>query len=317
MTVVGGVLDVATECYGCFSSAAGAYNGYQAGGGVGLIVGAFAGYYAGYYGALNPANEFGVINWQSVGIQAALGCAGASAAGGSCGRGAISGAVGSIGSSYSYIGAIIGGCASSAVGGGSCRDGAYGAAIMMAVGYIVRSQQGQPSGGGDDDANLEGGYGQGGARDRRVYAAEGGEVETLGWENGNDLKQGYGFRLKLRADGDGSLFVYGHVAPSSLTVMKGEEVMQGQYLGMYADPTNGSATGPHLHFEWWSATGVRLDPSAYRSIVMPNYLQTDAIRFRGVHPVKHTPNWHNGYDLVGPQISPMQQLFLMLWRLAQ
>jgi murein DD-endopeptidase MepM/ murein hydrolase activator NlpD len=137
------------------------------------------------------------------------------------------------------------------------------------------------------------------AVDRRFYAAESGSIETAGWENPNDQKQGYGYRLKLRADGDGSLFVYAHVDPASLAVSQGEMVTQGQLLGQYASPANGGASGPHLHFEWWSASGQRLDPKPYLSTVMPNYRQTDYIRFRGSHPVTGKPKMHNGYDLVG------------------
>jgi RHS repeat-associated protein len=187
--------------------------------------------------------------------------------------------------------AVLGGTVSK-IGGGKFANGAVTGAFVQAFG---RAAEGEA---------VEGGYGEGGARDRSVYAAEDGSVETLGWENKDDPKQGYGYRLKLRADGDKSLFVYGHLDPNSLTVAAGDAVTKGQFLGIYADPTNGSATGPHLHFEWWSAKGGRLDPAPYRSVVMPGYAQSDFIRFRGVHPVKGTPNWHNGYDLVGPMLQP-------------
>jgi murein DD-endopeptidase MepM/ murein hydrolase activator NlpD len=90
------------------------------------------------------------------------------------------------------------------------------------------------------------------------------------------------------------------VDPNSLSVSKGSLVTQGQLLGQYANPANGGATGPHLHFEWWSASGKRLDPVQYRSIVMPNYQQTDFIRFRGAHPVTGKARMHHGYDLIGP-----------------
>lgn len=147
---------------------------------------------------------------------------------------------------------------------------------------------------------IGGPYGPGSSQDRRFYSAESGVVETLGWENPNDQTQGYGFRIKIRAVSDESLFVYAHVDPSSTRAFEGLLVSKGEYIGQYASPANGGATGPHLHFEWWSKSGTRLDPAAYLPIVMPSYGLRDTIRFRNVHPVTGKPRWHNGYDLVGP-----------------
>ena len=63
------------------------------------------------------------------------------------------------------------------------------------------------------------GYGGGKSQDRSFYAAETGVIETLGWENPSDHQQGYGYRIKLRATGDQSLFVYAHVDPESRRVI--------------------------------------------------------------------------------------------------
>ena len=40
-----------------------------------------------------------------------------------------------------------------------------------------------------------------------------GRIETAGWESESNHNKGYGYRLKLRATDDSSLFVYGHVDP--------------------------------------------------------------------------------------------------------
>ena len=106
--------------------------------------------------------------------------------------------------------------------------------------------------------------------------------------------------MTLRSTGNKSLFLFAHIDRDSLTVNKGDTVSEGQLLGQYAKPTNGGATGPHLHFEWWAdrTGGMRLDPEKYLDIVMPNHTRTDRIRFRAPHPVHGTPRMHNGYDLV-------------------
>ena len=41
--------------------------------------------------------------------------------------------------------------------------------------------------------------------------------------------------------------LYGHMSPDSRAVSKGDEVVQGQVLGIVG--TTGNSTGLHLHFE--------------------------------------------------------------------
>jgi murein DD-endopeptidase MepM/ murein hydrolase activator NlpD len=184
-----------------------------------------------------------------------------------------------------FIHAMIGGTAS-VLGGGKFASGAQSGAF----GYLFNEVA----------HRMGGSYGAGIARDRRIYSAESGVVETAGWENPGDHTQGYGFRLKVRMSSDQSLFVYAHVDPNSIQVFEGLVVAKGQYIGEYASPANGGATGPHLHFEWWSKNGTRLDPAANLPTVMPEHVLKDTIRFRNVHPVTGAAQWHNGYDLVGP-----------------
>ncbi len=243
------------------------------------------------FGGIGAGLQNGMFNtYEAIGLHGAVGGLSNLALGGKFGPGFVAAGFAKFSAPYANLGgpsadtiavAVIGGTASS-IGGGKFANGAATAAF----GYLF-NELAHPR-----------------TRDRSIYAAENGDVETLGWENPNNHKQGYGYRLKLRADGDGSLFVYAHIDPSSLTVSLNDSVTQGQLLGQYASPANGGATGPHLHFEWWSKTGARLDPGSYLPMVMPNHVLKDTIRFRSVHPVTGKARWHNGYDLVGPWSQP-------------
>jgi hypothetical protein len=273
--------------------------GFAAGGIMGgnlnsALAGAVSGALFGAAGAMTTPTSFA-----SYAAHAAAGCASAAASGGSCGSGAAGAVVGklftnltvaSLGQSSPgahFAGAVIGGGMGSLAAGGRFQDGAFSAGL----GYLFNEL----------GSLKDRGYPE---RDRRFYSADDGKVETLGWQNPKDEKEGYGFRIKIRTDADQSLFVYGHVDPSSLAVSQGTQVTRGQLLGQYASPPNGGATGPHLHFEWWSKAGTRLDPSAHLSTVMPGYIRTDWIRFRNTHPVTGKQQWHNGYDLIGPWVKP-------------
>jgi hypothetical protein len=141
------------------------------------------------------------------------------------------------------------GCFSTSIAGGSCGSGAASAGFAAAAGPLLPGADISPErfvsrmivGGigsrlaGDNFANgatsaafaylfnelgslKDRGYPE---RDRRFYSADDGKVETLGWQNPKDEKEGYGFRIKIRTDADQSLFVYGHVDPSSLAVSQG------------------------------------------------------------------------------------------------
>jgi len=149
------VVAAVADYYGCSgycSTAVGAYQGYQQGGTAGGVIGGIAGY-TGYYLGANYAltDQAGNILWSNVAIgaatNAALGCASASAAGGSCGRGALTGSVGTVGAAYGFMGSIIAGCAAGKIGGGSCSDGAFDAlgtyAVYSAIGYAIESQRTQ------------------------------------------------------------------------------------------------------------------------------------------------------------------------------
>lgn len=146
------------DAYGCAgycSAAVGAYQGSQNGGGLtGAVVGGVQGY-VGFQMSVNYplTDQGGSILWQNVAIgsmvNAGMGCASAAASGGSCGRGALSGAAGTMGSAFGNVGAVIAGCAAGKISGGSCREGAINAletyavyaAVHSAVSYITQSQE--------------------------------------------------------------------------------------------------------------------------------------------------------------------------------
>lgn len=138
-------------CAGYCSAAVGAYQGGKQGGVTGAIIGAIGGY-AGYQMSLNYPlvnSQTQNIIWSNVTntaiVNGAIGCVSADAAGGSCGQGALSGAVGTVGSAYGFMGSVIAGCASGKIGGGSCGDGAIGAvenfAVYSAFRYAIDAQQ--------------------------------------------------------------------------------------------------------------------------------------------------------------------------------
>jgi hypothetical protein len=128
---IAGALDYYTGCSGCFSAAVGAYDGSKNGGG---LKGAVVGGVQGYFGYQNGGN-FTITGYA---VSAGLGCAGAAAQGGNCGRGAAAGVVNHFGSQYDFEGQTIAGCVSGRINGGSCGQGARDAATSYAVSYVVR-----------------------------------------------------------------------------------------------------------------------------------------------------------------------------------
>ena len=63
---------------------------------------------------------------------------------------------------------------------------------------------------------------------------------------------------------DGTFTLYAHMQPNSRMVQVGDEVKQGQQIGVVG--TTGNSTGPHLHFEvrsGSSAYSARVDPGPY------------------------------------------------------
>ena len=146
--------------------------------------------------------------------------------------------------------------------------------------------------------------------DRRYYSAAGGTVTGAGWENPSNHDQGYGYRLKVQGD-DGKIYIYGHSDPNAAQVHVGDKVTSGQYLGGYADPSNGRSTGPHTHFEVRDpshplqpgleayirnsrAMGAVVDPMPFADIVMPDGNISSRYRMRAM---RGGQEFHPGVDL--------------------
>jgi murein DD-endopeptidase MepM/ murein hydrolase activator NlpD len=85
-------------------------------------------------------------------------------------------------------------------------------------------------------------------RDEPVVAAAAGIVARAGW------MQGYGYEVTVD-HGDGRLTRYSHLART--LVLEGSQVAKGMPLGLAG--RTGTATGVHLHFEYWKDDTAR-DP---------------------------------------------------------
>lgn len=60
---------------------------------------------------------------------------------------------------------------------------------------------------------------------------------------------------------DGTRAVYMHLSPK-FSVKVGANVKQGQVLGKTSNTGNAKGTNPHLHFEYYSASGKRMNPTS-------------------------------------------------------
>jgi len=82
---------------------------------------------------------------------------------------------------------------------------------------------------------------------KRVLAVKAGTVVTsTALRNSYGEYRSYGEYIVIDHH-DGTMTLYGHMSPNSRTVSKGDEVTQGQVIGVVG--TTGNSTGYHLHFE--------------------------------------------------------------------
>ena len=85
-----------------------------------------------------------------------------------------------------------------------------------------------------------------------------GEVTWSGWQNG------YGNCVEVKHIGDdGKIFYtfYAHMRDNSLCVTKGQNIIEGQIIGVQG--TTGNSTGDHLHFEIRLEDKSTIDPAPY------------------------------------------------------
>jgi murein DD-endopeptidase MepM/ murein hydrolase activator NlpD len=98
-----------------------------------------------------------------------------------------------------------------------------------------------------------------------VVAAKGGTVITA------DYLGGYGLTVILRHEGDTQETRYAHL--SQLMVRPGEQVKQGDVVGLVG--STGNSTGPHLHFELRELTAqgwVLVDPDDMLNYAVANLM---------------------------------------------
>lgn len=90
-------------------------------------------------------------------------------------------------------------------------------------------------------------------------------------KNSNGSYRSYGEYVAIDHH-DGTITLYAHMLPNSRTVVEGQEISQGQMIGLVG--STGNSTGPHLHFEVRLNNGkVYVDPSPY----LPNGPDIEAL----------------------------------------
>lgn len=86
-----------------------------------------------------------------------------------------------------------------------------------------------------------------------------------------DFMGGYGLTVVLRHEEDKYESLYAHL--SQIMVQPGEEVRQGTVIGLVG--STGNSTGPHLHFEWRTATNdgwVTADPTEHLQFALDQFM---------------------------------------------
>ncbi|WP_034550923.1 peptidoglycan DD-metalloendopeptidase family protein [Carnobacterium funditum] len=101
------------------------------------------------------------------------------------------------------------------------------------------------------ESKLHGGTDFGGSG--AIIAAQSGVIEVAGYGSG------WGNHVIIN-HGNGLKTLYAHMVSGSLAVAPGQNVSQGQQLGIMG--TTGASTGVHLHFEVY-VNGTRVNPASY------------------------------------------------------
>jgi hypothetical protein len=118
-----------------------------------------------------------------------------------------------------------------------------------------------------------------------------GKVTTSGWQYPSDHNAGMGWRVYVTAP-DGSRIGFGHMDPAT-TPPQGAPVNVGDYMGIYANPTNGHSTGPHLHVQEYDPTGQIVDPGTISPLTNGQIKSP----YGNYDPLIH-PKGHQGVDWV-------------------
>lgn len=83
-----------------------------------------------------------------------------------------------------------------------------------------------------------------GVDSKSIYSTVAGRVERAGWENAVNKKQGFGQYVRIKKEGSGDRYYFGHL--SKISVKVGDVVKIGQLLG--TEGATGNSTGSHLHY---------------------------------------------------------------------
>ena len=126
---------------------------------------------------------------------------------------------------------------------------------------------------------------------RTVHALAPGKVTAVDWQNPGDHKSGMGWRVWV-TDDKGGRIGYGHMDASS-TPQLGQVINQGDPMGVYANPTNGHSTGPHVHVQAYDSNGNLVDPGT----VSPLTRGKTKTPYGGLPDSLH-PKGHQGVDWV-------------------
>lgn len=92
----------------------------------------------------------------------------------------------------------------------------------------------------------------------KILSVKNGEVTWAGWQNG------YGNCVEIKHIGEDGITYYSfyaHMRNNSICVSKGQEVLEGQVVGIQG--TTGNSTGDHLHFEIRLENKSTIDPAPY------------------------------------------------------
>ncbi|MDH5694084.1 MAG: FG-GAP-like repeat-containing protein, partial [Gammaproteobacteria bacterium] len=131
----------------------------------------------------------------------------------------------------------------------------------------------------------------------KVYSVSDGVVIRAEYQYPNSPFRGLGFRVSV-SDKNG-YYQYGHMDPDGLMVNVGDTVKKGDFIGGYADPTNGRSSGPHSHLErrLWSNPRLTVDPGS-TSPLGPSGIMSSP--WQSVDKMHKKP--HGGVDWVYPRI---------------
>lgn len=78
-----------------------------------------------------------------------------------------------------------------------------------------------------------------------IVACVTGPITKAGWQNEQDHKEGFGYRVWQQQEGTENFVVYGHL--SKIHVAAGEAIVAGTRIGLSG--VTGKSSGPHLHLE--------------------------------------------------------------------